>query len=57
MGRCLGSYFTCCLYRRGDDQSRGDEMGGTHGVHYEENKLMKITIKKPEDKTPLAIKT
>jgi len=41
MGTCLGSYLTC-LYSRGDDQLRADEMGGTHKSHYAQNKLMKL---------------
>jgi len=53
---CLGSYVTC-LYSRGDDQMRADEMCGTHKAHNAENKLMKIIITKHEDKTLLAIDT
>jgi hypothetical protein len=53
---CFGSYVTC-LYNREDDQTRADEMCGTHRALNAENKLMKIIITKGEDKTLLAINT
>jgi hypothetical protein len=41
MGMCLGSHLNC-LYSRGDDQVRVDEMAHSHTAHNAENKLMKI---------------